>query len=82
VKLTVPPGTVGFEEVSVTVAVHCVEAPTTTEEGIQLTDVDVGKAPYTPLISGTPVMLKPLGSKRLFKPLLLVTVSGFPDKPR
>src|SRR2546425_1145344 len=45
--------------------------------------VKVGTAttPYVAGCSGTPVILNPLGSKREFRPLLSVTVSGFPVVP-
>ena len=45
--------------------------------------VKVGTAttPYVAGCSGTPVILNPLGSKREFRPLLTVTVSGFPVVP-
>jgi hypothetical protein len=75
-KDTVPPGVTGVEEVSITVAVHVVEDPVTKVEGRQLTEVDVGRVPYTPLFSGTPVMLNPLESARKSRPVLLVTASG------
>ena len=39
------------------------------------------KVPYVAGCSGIPVSLNPLVSKRLFKPLLMVTVSGFPVVP-
>ena len=45
--------------------------------------VKVGTAttPYVAGCRGIPVSLNPLVSKRLFKPLLMVTVSGFPVVP-
>jgi hypothetical protein len=66
VKVTVPLGVTGVVEVSITVAVHDVEEPTTTEEGRQLTEVDTGRVPYVPLTSGIPAMGSPKASKRAF----------------
>ena len=42
VNATVPVGVVGVADVSVTVAVHVVDAPKATLEGVQDTDVEVG----------------------------------------
>ena len=44
VNATVPVGVVGVADVSVTVAVHVVDAPRATLEGVQDTDVVVGLA--------------------------------------
>jgi hypothetical protein len=41
VKVTVPVGVVGFADVSVTVAVQVVEAPSTTVSGLHFTIVEV-----------------------------------------
>ena len=44
-KITLPVGVMGTVEVSFTVAVHVVIVPTTTGEGAQVTDVEVGRVP-------------------------------------
>jgi len=76
VKVTVPKGVEGVAEVSVTVAVHVTELPTTTGDVPQFTVVDVGfvTLPYVPPTSGTPVILAPATSKSELRPPLPFSV--------
>jgi hypothetical protein len=60
VKLTVPVGVVGLDEVSVTVAVHVEVAPGRTVLGLQVTLVEVVCLPVTVTVTVAAELVLPL----------------------